>query len=85
MKKILLLIAAIFYTASLLAQNPSIPHLEKQENARNVTRLIVGDKPFLIRGPQNQTSVVGSSVTFQCRVGGMLSLSKLIFSGKSFE
>lgn len=27
-------------------------------------------KPFLIRGPQNQTSVVGSSVTFQCRVGG---------------
>lgn len=27
-------------------------------------------KPFLIRGPQNQTTVVGSSVTFQCRVGG---------------
>lgn len=27
-------------------------------------------KPFLIRGPQNQTAVVGSSVTFQCRVGG---------------
>lgn len=27
-------------------------------------------KPFLIRGPQNQTAVVGSSVIFQCRVGG---------------
>lgn len=27
-------------------------------------------KPFLIRGPQNQTAVVGNSVTFQCRVGG---------------
>lgn len=27
-------------------------------------------KPFLIRGPQNQTTIVGSSVTFQCRVGG---------------
>lgn len=27
-------------------------------------------KPFLIRGPANQTAVVGNSVTFQCRVGG---------------
>jgi hypothetical protein len=27
-------------------------------------------KPFLIRGPQNQTTVTGSSVIFQCRVGG---------------
>jgi Immunoglobulin I-set domain len=27
-------------------------------------------KPFLIRGPQNQTVVTGSSVVFQCRVGG---------------
>lgn len=27
-------------------------------------------KPFLIRGPQNQTAVVGNSVIFQCRVGG---------------
>ena len=27
-------------------------------------------KPFLIRGPQNQTAVTGSSVIFQCRVGG---------------
>lgn len=27
-------------------------------------------KPFLIRGPQNQTAVTGSSVVFQCRVGG---------------
>lgn len=27
-------------------------------------------KPFLIRGPQNQTVVTGSSVIFQCRVGG---------------
>lgn len=27
-------------------------------------------KPFLIRGPQNQTTVTGSSVVFQCRVGG---------------
>jgi len=24
----------------------------------------------LIRGPQNQTAVTGTSVTFQCRVGG---------------
>lgn len=27
-------------------------------------------KPFLIRGVQNQTAVVGNSVIFQCRVGG---------------
>lgn len=27
-------------------------------------------KPFLIRGPSNQTVVEGTSVTFQCRVGG---------------
>lgn len=27
-------------------------------------------KPFMIRGPQNQTAVTGSSVIFQCRVGG---------------
>ncbi|CAD7086145.1 unnamed protein product [Hermetia illucens] len=27
-------------------------------------------KPFLIRGPHNQIVVEGSSVTFQCRVGG---------------
>ena len=27
-------------------------------------------KPFMIRGPQNQTAVTGSSVVFQCRVGG---------------
>ena len=27
-------------------------------------------KPFLIRGPQNQTAVTGSSIVFQCRVGG---------------
>lgn len=27
-------------------------------------------KPFLIRGPSNQSVVEGSSVTFQCRVGG---------------
>lgn len=27
-------------------------------------------KPFIIRGPQNQTAVVGSAVTFQCGVGG---------------
>lgn len=27
-------------------------------------------KPFVIRGPQNQTTVTGSSVIFQCRVGG---------------
>lgn len=27
-------------------------------------------KPFLIRGPLNQIVVDGSSVTFQCRVGG---------------
>ncbi|KAL9923994.1 roundabout 2 isoform 2-T2 [Glossina fuscipes fuscipes] len=27
-------------------------------------------RPFLIRGPQNQTAVVGSSVIFQCRIGG---------------
>ncbi|XP_037047604.1 protein sax-3 [Bradysia coprophila] len=36
----------------------------------SVAFLKVHVKPFLIRGPQNQTSVVGSSVTFQCRVGG---------------
>lgn len=27
-------------------------------------------KPFLVRGPHDQTVVEGSSVTFQCRVGG---------------
>jgi roundabout, axon guidance receptor 2 len=27
-------------------------------------------KPFLMRGPQNHTTVTGSSVIFQCRVGG---------------
>lgn len=27
-------------------------------------------KPFIIRGPHDQTVVEGSSVTFQCRVGG---------------
>ncbi|XP_037958391.1 protein sax-3 [Teleopsis dalmanni] len=27
-------------------------------------------RPFLIRGPQNQTVVVGNSVIFQCRIGG---------------
>lgn len=34
----------------------------------HITLLTV--KPFLIRGPQNQTAVTGSSVIFQCRVGG---------------
>ena len=32
--------------------------------------VLITVKPFLMRGPQNQTSVVGSSVIFQCRVGG---------------
>ncbi|KAL7041295.1 hypothetical protein ACKWTF_000713 [Chironomus riparius] len=32
--------------------------------------LKVNVKPFLIRGPSNQSVVEGSSVTFQCRVGG---------------
>lgn len=27
-------------------------------------------KPFIIRGPQDQTTIVGRSVTFQCGVGG---------------
>lgn len=27
-------------------------------------------KPFIIRGPYDQKVVEGSSVTFQCRVGG---------------
>lgn len=27
-------------------------------------------KPFIIKGPYDQTVVEGSSVTFQCRVGG---------------
>lgn len=27
-------------------------------------------KPFLVRGPHDQTVVEGSAVTFQCRVGG---------------
>ncbi|XP_055601197.1 roundabout homolog 1-like [Uranotaenia lowii] len=35
-----------------------------------VAFLRVHVKPFLIRGPQNQTAVAGSSVIFQCRVGG---------------
>uniref|UniRef100_A0A182JEU5 Uncharacterized protein n=1 Tax=Anopheles atroparvus TaxID=41427 RepID=A0A182JEU5_ANOAO len=35
-----------------------------------VAFLRVHVKPFLIRGPQNQTVVAGSSVVFQCRVGG---------------
>ncbi|TMW49609.1 hypothetical protein DOY81_005313 [Sarcophaga bullata] len=32
--------------------------------------LKVHTRPFLIRGPQNQTAVVGASVIFQCRIGG---------------
>ncbi|KNC26691.1 hypothetical protein FF38_04172 [Lucilia cuprina] len=32
--------------------------------------LKVHTRPFLIRGPQNQTAVVGTSVIFQCRIGG---------------
>lgn len=36
----------------------------------SVAFLKVAVKPFLIRGPQNQTAIVGSSLTFQCRVGG---------------
>ncbi|XP_058122733.1 roundabout homolog 2-like [Anopheles ziemanni] len=35
-----------------------------------VAFLRVHVKPFLIRGPQNQTIVAGNSVVFQCRVGG---------------
>ncbi|XP_055837660.1 protein sax-3 [Episyrphus balteatus] len=35
-----------------------------------VAFLKVHVKPFLIRGPQNQTAVVGNSVIFQCRIGG---------------
>ncbi|XP_061510515.1 roundabout homolog 2 isoform X1 [Anopheles gambiae] len=35
-----------------------------------VAFLRVHVKPFLIRGPQDQTVVAGSSVVFQCRVGG---------------
>ncbi|XP_039438297.1 roundabout homolog 1-like [Culex pipiens pallens] len=35
-----------------------------------VAFLRVHVKPFLIRGPQNQTVVAGRSVVFQCRVGG---------------
>ncbi|XP_055539086.1 roundabout homolog 2-like [Wyeomyia smithii] len=35
-----------------------------------VAFLRVHVRPFLIRGPQNQTAVAGSSVVFQCRVGG---------------
>ncbi|XP_052863917.1 roundabout homolog 2-like [Anopheles cruzii] len=35
-----------------------------------VAFLRVHVKPFLIRGPQNHTVVAGSSVVFQCRVGG---------------
>ncbi|KAL5281899.1 ROBO1.2 family protein [Megaselia abdita] len=35
-----------------------------------VAFLKVHVRPFLIRGPQNQTAVVGSSVIFQCRIGG---------------
>lgn len=31
---------------------------------------ILTARPFLIRGPQNQTAVVGTSVIFQCRIGG---------------
>uniref|UniRef100_A0A182V3E7 Roundabout n=1 Tax=Anopheles merus TaxID=30066 RepID=A0A182V3E7_ANOME len=33
-------------------------------------RIVDGVKPFLIRGPHDQTVVEGTSVTFQCRVGG---------------
>ncbi|XP_053673919.1 roundabout homolog 2-like, partial [Anopheles nili] len=35
-----------------------------------VAFLRVHVKPFLIRGPQDQTVVAGTSVVFQCRVGG---------------
>ncbi|XP_055598620.1 roundabout homolog 1-like [Uranotaenia lowii] len=35
-----------------------------------VAFLRVHVKPFLVRGPQNQTAILGSSVVFQCRVGG---------------
>ncbi|CRK93235.1 CLUMA_CG006779, isoform A [Clunio marinus] len=40
------------------------------ERDSSVAYLKVHVKPFLIRGPQNQTAVTGSSVVFQCRVGG---------------
>lgn len=36
----------------------------------NSILLLSAVKPFLIRGPSNQSVVEGASVTFQCRVGG---------------
>lgn len=37
-------------------------------HAKTIFYFIV--KPFIIRGPQNQTAISGSSAVFQCRVGG---------------
>lgn len=37
---------------------------------QNLIVLVISVKPFLIRGPHDSTVVEGSSVTFQCRVGG---------------
>lgn len=38
----------------------------KQDNFFSVSLV----KPFIIRGPQNQTAISGTSAVFQCRVGG---------------
>lgn len=49
----------------------SFPLLNTQTHIRSIVLPNVClVKPFLIRGPQNQTAVTGSSVIFQCRVGG---------------
>lgn len=53
MKKLILFISLLIATTYLVAQNTSIPHLQKNGNA---TQLMVGGKPFLILGGELHNS-----------------------------
>jgi hypothetical protein len=53
MKKLFTFSFSLLLTGFAFAQNPSIPHLEKQGNT---IKLIVNDKPFLILGGELHNS-----------------------------
>jgi hypothetical protein len=53
MRKLTLLLISLLAGGAIIAQNYSIPHLEKQGS---ITRLIVNDKPFLILGGELHNS-----------------------------
>jgi beta-galactosidase GanA len=53
MSKLTLLFISLLIGGALIAQNSSMPHLEKQGN---ITRLIVNNKPFLILGGELHNS-----------------------------